>query len=203
MTISGGLAVNRLSQVKHLDDSCGTEIKILADDLYEALIGKLSGSKCINIDRGRLCNTDGIGKLDLAFVCQSGCYQVLCRITCCISCGTVYLCTVLSGECAAAVSCVAAVGVDDDLPTGQAAVTMRAADNETSGGVNEELGLIIHQLCGKDRIQNILTDICMDLLLGHIGIMLGRKNDCIQMDRFSVLVILYGYLALSVGTEIF
>ena len=33
------------------EEDAGKELsKILADDLYEALIGKLSGSKCINID---------------------------------------------------------------------------------------------------------------------------------------------------------
>ena len=91
-----------------------------------------------------MCYTDCVGKLDLALVSQSCCNNILCNVTCCVSCGTVYLGAVLTGECAAAVTCISTVGVYDDLTSGQAAVSVRAADYETSGRVNEELGFCIY-----------------------------------------------------------
>ena len=42
----------------------------------------------------------------------------------------------------------------------------------------------------------------MDLLLSHILIMLGGKNDCIKTERLSVLIILNGNLSLSVRSKI-
>ena len=42
----------------------------------------------------------------------------------------------------------------------------------------------------------------MNLLLSYILIMLGRKNNGIQTDRLAVLIVLYGYLGLSIRTKI-
>ena len=96
MSVSCCLFVDRSSQVEHTDDSCRTEIKVLTDDLNKSGVGKFSCSKCFYIDGSRFCYTDRIGKLDLALVSQSCCNDVLCNITCCISCGTVNLCAVFS-----------------------------------------------------------------------------------------------------------
>ena len=109
MSVSCCLFVDRSSQIQHLDDSCRTEIKVLTKDLNQFCIRKFSCSECINCDRCRLCNTDCIGKLNLTFLSKSCCYNILCCITCCISCRTVYLCTVLSGESTAAVTSCSAI----------------------------------------------------------------------------------------------
>ena len=115
-----------------------------------------------------MCNTDGIGQLDLALVSQTCGYDILCNVTCCVSCGTVNLGAVLTGESAAAVTGISTVGVYDDLTAGQTAVSVRSADNETAGRIDEELGVLIDHICRKDRIKDILFDIFVDLLLGNI-----------------------------------
>ena len=97
-----------------------------------------------------MCYTDRIGELDLTLVSQSCCYDILCNVTCCICCGTVYLGAVLTGECAAAVTSVSTVGVYDDLTSGQSAVSVRSTDYETAGRVDEEFGFCIYHLCRKD-----------------------------------------------------
>ena len=53
---------------------------------------------------------------------------------------------VLAAEGAAAVTAHAAVGVDDDLAAGEAAVAVRAADDEATGRVDVELGVLVDQL---------------------------------------------------------
>ena len=54
---------------------------------------------------------------------------------------------ILTAECTAAVTSRAAVGVYDDLPSGQTAVTLRTADNKATGGVDEILGVFVQQFC--------------------------------------------------------
>ncbi len=149
-----------------------------------------------------MSDTDCVGKLDLAFVGKTCCYDILCHVTCCVSCRTVYLCAVFSGESSAAVTSISAVGVYDDLTSGQAAVTVRSADYKTSGRVDKNLVSLIYHVCRKDRIEYIFFDILMNLLLGYIRIMLSGKNNRIQTERFAVLIVLYGNLCLSVRTQV-
>ena len=53
----------------------------------------------------------------------------------------------------------AAVGVDDDLAAGEAAVALGPADHEAAGGVDEVLGLLVEQLGGDDRLDDLLEDV--------------------------------------------
>ena len=149
-----------------------------------------------------MSNTDGIRQLDLALVSKSCCYDILCNVTCCVCCGTVYLGAVLTGECAATVTCVSTVGVYDDLTSGQAAVSVRAADYETSGRVNDCLLYLVYHISRDDLVKYILLNILMDLLLGYILIMLGRKNNCIQTYWLVILIIFYSNLGLSIWTKV-
>src|SRR3546814_13813636 len=59
---------------------------------------------------------------------------------------TVDLRRILAGERAATMTRPAAVGVDDDLATGQTAIADRAADHEVAGRVDVELGLLVDPL---------------------------------------------------------
>ena len=95
-----------------------------------------------------------------------------------------------------------AVGVDDDLAAGETRVSVRAADNETAGGVDVHLRLVVDELGGKDGVEDVLLDILVDLLLGHIGIVLGRKNDGFETAGLAVLVVFYRNLGLAVRTQI-
>ena len=113
------------------------------------------------------------GELYLALVRKAVCYDILCNISCSICARTVYLGAVLAGECSAAVTGISAVGINYYLTAGKTCITMRSADNETAGGIDEELGVIINKFSGKHGIEDILFDVVMDLLLGHIFIMLG------------------------------
>ena len=97
-------------------------------------------------------------------------------------------------------TCISAVGVYDDLTTGQSAVTVRSADHKTSGRIDEELGVCIDHVCGQNGIEYIFLDILMNLFLRYMLVMLGRQNDSFQTDRLAILIIFYGYLALAVGS---
>ena len=147
-----------------------------------------------------MCHTDSVRQLDLTLFSQSCRYDILGNVTCCVCRTSVHLGAVLAGECSAAVTCISTVGVYDDLTASQSAVAVRSADYETSGRIDEELGVCIDHVCGQNRIEYILLDVLMDLLLRYMFVMLGRQNDCLQTKRLAILIILYGYLTLSVGS---
>ena len=202
MSVSRCLLIDRTAKIKHPDDSCRTKIEVLSYDLNQLLIRNLASSEGIYSDRGGLCNANRIGKLDLTLISQSCCYDILCYITCCISCRTVYLGAVLTRESTAAVTCISAVGIYNDLTSGKTCVSVRSTDYETACRIDEVFGILIQKLLRKDRIKYILLNILVNLLLCYIRIMLGRKHNSLQTDGLAILIILYRHLALSIGTQI-
>ena len=149
-----------------------------------------------------MSHPDCIRKLDLTFLCDSCCNDVLCNITCCVCCRPVYLCTVFSRECSTAVTCHSAVSIYNNLSSCQTAVSVWSADHKTACRIDEEFCMFIYHLSRDDLVKYIFLDICVDLFLCHIRIMLCRKYHCIQTFRSSILIILYCYLCLSVRTQV-
>ena len=58
---------------------------------------------------------------------------------------------VLAGERAAAMRRVAAVGVDDDLAAGEAAIAVRAADDEIAGRIDQEVARLLRHPAFRQR----------------------------------------------------
>ena len=71
VSVRCGLFVDRATQVKHLNDACGTKIKVLPDNGNQFLIIDFACSECVYHDGCGLCNTDRIGQLDLTPVCKA------------------------------------------------------------------------------------------------------------------------------------
>ena len=90
-------------------------------------------------------HADGVAHLDQALAREAGGDDVLRHIARGVGRRAVHLGRVLAGEGAAAVRACAAVGVDDDLAPGQAAVALRAADHEAAGRVDQVLDVSFSQ----------------------------------------------------------
>ena len=89
-------------------------------------------------------------------------------------CGrTVHLGRVLSAKSATAMTTHAAIGIHNDLASGHACITHRASDNETAGGVNKDLHILIHQVGRHGRVDDMFHDLLGDLRVGNLGSMLG------------------------------
>ena len=146
-------------------------------------------------------------------------------MTSCISCATVHLTRVFSGESATTVSTFTAVGINDNLTSGQTGISVRTTDDKLSGRVNMIDNLVIEQSqhfivmnrSNHARHQNFnhittndrqhffvsfqLSGFRVILRLNKI-IMLCRDNNCINANRSSVIVIFNSHLTLGVGTEV-
>ena len=102
----------------------------------------------------------------------------------------------------------AAVGVDDDLATGESGVAHRAADLEAPRGVDEravtadvEVGAALAQL-GEDGLDDVGQDVRLEHALErHVGRVLGGEHDGVELDR-AVTVIGDGDLRLAVGAQV-
>ena len=90
---------------------------------------------------------DGVRELQLALAASAGGHDVLRNPATHVRRAAIHFRRILARERAAAVTAHAAIGVDDDLPAGQPGVTLRPADDEASGGIDEELGLLREQSC--------------------------------------------------------
>ena len=121
-----------------------------------------------------MCNTDRIRKLNFTFLCKTCCYHIFCNVTCCISCRTVYFCTVFSGESSTAVTSISTVSIYDNLTSCQTTVSVRSTDYETSCRVDEEFCIFIYHFCRKNRVKYIFFDIFMNLFLCYFRVMLCR-----------------------------
>jgi hypothetical protein len=130
MAILGRLEVDWLGKVKLLNNDTGPHVKIGPDDL-DKLIGALVRSAiCVNVDRQRLGNTDGIRQLDKGTTGETGSDEGLGNPAAEVGGRPINLGEVLAGEGATAMSTPATVGVDDDLTTSQTGVALRTTNYE-------------------------------------------------------------------------
>src|SRR5436305_855791 len=102
----------------------------------------LSGGGAVlsHVRRDRGCDADGIRDVDGAARGKGGGHDVLGKIACGVRGRTVHLCWILAGQRPATVWRIAAIGVDDDLASGKAAITVRPAHDEVAGRVDQEVG---------------------------------------------------------------
>ncbi len=173
---------------------------MLADQLFDLLVGDLAGAEGGDRNRGRLGHADGVGDLHFATVGQAGGHHVLGHVARGIGSRTVDLGRILAGERATTVTRPAAVGVDDDLATGQAAIAHRAADHELAGRVDVELGALVQPLGRQHRLEDFLAHRFDQVLLLHARVVLGRQHHRIDRRRHAVFIA-QGDLRLGVRTQ--
>ena len=169
--------------------------------LLELAFVDVAGAVQVDVDRQRLGDADRVGELQRAAVGEARGDDVLGEIARRVGGRAVDLGRVLAGEGAAAVRRRAAVGVDDDLAAGEAAVAVGAADEELAGRVDVPDGLR-----GDPALRQRLDDVGADDRARRpsevrLGIeMLVRDDDLRRLDRLAVLVA-HRHLALGVGPE--
>ena len=202
MAIGGQLAVDGLAQIEVTDDGGGGQVKHLLHSLLDLLVCHRAGAEGIHHDGHRPCHADGVGHLYLALLCQTRSHDVLCHPAGSVGCAAVHLAGVLAGEGAAAVACIAAVGVHDDLTAGQAGIALRAAHNKAAGGVDVVLGVLVQQLSGDGGLDDLFHHVCPQLLHAHALAVLAGDDHGVHAHGLVVLVVLHGHLALAVRAQV-
>ena len=80
---------------------------------------------------------------------------------------------------------VAAVAVHNDLAARKAAVAVGAADDEPPVGLIKSLVFSSTMEAGEHRIQHVFLYVGMDLLLAHVGIVLGGDHHRVKTGGLS------------------
>ena len=95
----------------------------------------------------------------------------------------------------------AAVGVDDDLTAGHAAVAIRAADDESARRIDVKFGIRVDHVGRNQFVDDRRLYQAPQFLDRHV-LMLRGNDDCIDAGGLAVDV-LHRDLTLAVGTEVF
>src|SRR5512144_2072498 len=76
------------------------------------------------------------------------------------------------------------IGIHDDLPARQAAVTMSSANLEPACRVDVDDGLLVKEMRRDDDIDHMLDDVLPDTLLRDITIVLCGNHHRVDAHRF-------------------
>src|ERR1700716_1371464 len=200
MTVRGGLAIDRTTKLEVIDDRAGPEIEMLCDQLADRFVRYRTGAERLDIQRDRMRATDDVRELYLEAIRENRLDHVLRDIARRVCRGPVDLRRILATECAAAVARVATVGVNDDLPPGEAGVAHRPADGERARAVDEVLRLRVEPTLRDRRLHDDVADLGLDAFMGDAGIVLRGHDDGVHTLGNTVRV-LDGDLALSVRAQ--
>ncbi len=110
---------------------------------------------------------------------------------------------------------MAAVGIDNDLTTGETSIAVRATDDELASRIDKEGELVVEESAlllvetivddtWDEDVLDVLTDFGKHLLIISVElIVLSREDDSIDAYwQVGLAVILYGHLALGIRTEV-
>ena len=201
VAVGRGRLVDGPLEVQRGDDSGGRAVEDLLDCLLNLGLGDGSGSEGVAHDGHGEGNADRVGKLYLTPFGKACGDDVLGDVAGHVCRRAVHLAGVLAGECAAAVTGISAVSIDDDLSAGQAGVALRTADDEAAGRVDEVLGLVIEEAGGlQDGLYELADDRVLDLGVADSRVVLLGDDDRVNPDGLVALVF-YGDLGLAVGAE--
>jgi len=164
MAVGRQLTIDGLLQIQIADDSRGPQVKHLLHSLLQLIVGHLAGAEGLHQHAYRPSHTDSVGQLHLAAIRQARGHYILGHPTGCVCGAAVHLGGILAGEGAASVGCAAAVGVHDDLASGEAAIALGTADDKSAGGVHIDLGVLVQQVCGHGGLDDQPDHILADLL---------------------------------------
>ena len=206
VTVGGGLAENWALELEVTLDASGAEVEVLGDDIGELSIGHalLDSSVGVNKDGERVRNTNGVRKLNKGSSAELGSNEGLGDPTSGVGGRTVDLGGVLSGESSTSVGSPSTVGVNDDLTSSKTSISVRSSNNESARGVQVVDGLVVEELLGDDRLDDVLHEILGDLFVGDIlGVLGGDDNGVDTLGDWDTIdqLVFAGDLGLSVGTD--
>ena len=165
VAVRGGPLEDRPAEVEPLDDRCRAEVEDAPGPAPAASTGSISEVPNVSTitDTGRAtpiayatCTSQRSAMPAATMFLADVAHRVRGR--------AVDLRRVLARERPATVARHAAVGVDDDLAAGETAVGVRTAELERAGGVAQELEVVVGELLGEQRCDDVLEQVGVQLV---------------------------------------
>src|SRR5581483_7231961 len=165
MAIRGRGLVDRSPQAQILQDSRRSQVEYLTDGSIDDGLVEMIGPERFDHDRNRLGYTNGVSDLDLRAVRESSRHQVFRDVARRVCRASVYFGRIFATERPTTVARHSAIGINDDLATGESSVAHRAADDKPPGWVHQEARPVIQHLFRNDRSDDLLDDLSLDLIV--------------------------------------
>src|SRR6201982_3681599 len=135
MAVRSRLAINRTPQVQRIDNALRSQLEVRPDQVGNDRRIDLGSPERFNQNTHRFGDADRIRQLNFALIGETRRDNVFGNVTRHVGRGPIHLGRIFAAESAAAMASHAAVGVHDDLATGQTGVAHRAADHKSPRGV--------------------------------------------------------------------
>jgi len=200
MAAMGSVKINWSIQLQIINHCPRREREKVTNELTDFFLTYLRCSLGINKDRYRLSDTDCVRELDFTGVGKAGSDDVLCDVTGHIACASIDFGGVFSAETAAAMTTSAAVSIDDDFPSCQAAIGVRAAIDEPACRVYVVNDFFVDELFRKNGQYDFFDDLFFQVRVFDRWVVLSRDDDGVDSLRFSIFIF-HGYLAFTVRSE--
>src|SRR5581483_9492094 len=200
VAVGGGGAIDGSLQIERFDDAFGREAENFPHGARDVAFRHGGGIEGVDTDRDRIGDADHVGELHFAFARELGGDDVLRDVARHVRRAAIDLRRVFAGKGAAAVTAHAAVGIDDDFPAGEAAVALRAADDEPARRVDVIDRVARQILRGNDGLDHAVDHGVAELFVVDFGRVLRGNDDAGDARGTSVLV-LDGHLRFGVGAE--
>ena len=197
-------------QAEVSDDVAGFEREVCGNKVRNGVVVDVARTEGVHSNAHGVGHTDGVGDLDFTLLGKSRSDHVLGSPAGGIGSRPVHLGRVLARKGTTAVAATAAVGVDDDLASGQTGVSVRTTGvGKAARGVDVDGGLALDHQRGRDDGANDVLDhlLANKRLLGFFGAVLGDHvhvlngdHDVVGVDRLTVITVHQGDLRFGVGT---
>jgi len=184
VTVGSGLdePVATLLQVKVDADHPRPKVKVLLYQLQDLPVRNLARAIGVYKHRQGLRHTNGIRDLHDDTACKPAGNNALGSLPGNVGTTAVNLGWILARESTTSVGSPTTIGVDDDLATSESSITMRATNDKAAGWVQVEDGLFVKVLRRNHRLDNMLLEVCSNLVIGDSLVMLGGDQDGVHTD---------------------
>ena len=177
---------------------------MFAHQFFDQVVVNHAGAFGVDRDVDRVRHADGVRHLDLALTRQPGGHDVLGHIARGVGGAAVDFGRILSAESATAVRTGAAVGVHDDLASGQAAVALRTANHEAAGRIDQVLR-VFQPLRWNHRLDDAFHHGFDErgfhrVAHTHLGAVLAGNDNGLHAVR-AAIHIAHGDLRLGIGAQ--
>src|SRR5262245_52954194 len=147
-----------------------------------------AGAESIDKNGNRLRHADHVRQLNLTALRQLGRDDILGDVARHVGGAAIDLGWIFSGEGAAAMTAHAAVGINDDFPSGEPTVALRPADDKASGRVNVIDSVLVEKFRGNDGFDHAVDDGFLQFAVFHVNAVLGRNDDIFYAHRLAITI---------------
>ena len=199
MSITCSSFVDWFSELKEINNSLRTEIKMVLNEFKDQFFLYFCSSEILKEEADRLFNPNCIANLQLTLLAKSASYDIFSKVSCHIGCTSINLGWILPRESSSTVSSHTTITIYNDFSPSQSTISDWPSNIEVSSWIDMNNCLLIHKI-PNNWCDHLLFYRLMKLFLSNIFAMLRRNNDSCYSFSFSIFIF-YTHLSFPIRTK--